>query len=199
MAIVRGNLAPSGAVIKHAAASPGLLQHRGRAVVFDSISDLQKRIDDPELDVNPEDILVLKNAGPVGGPGMPEVGNLPIPRKLLKQGVRDMVRISDARMSGTAFGTIVLHVAPEAAVGGPLSVVRSGDEIELDVPGRRLELRVEQDEMDRRRAEWRKPQPEYRRGYGKLFLDHVMQAPQGMDFDFLLGRDPVETIAQPKF
>ena len=199
LAILRGNLAPAGAVIKHAAASPDLLQHRGRAVVFHSISDLQERIDDPALDVSPEDILVLQNAGPIGGPGMPEVGNLPIPRKLLKQGVRDMVRISDARMSGTAFGTIVLHVAPEAAVGGPLSVVRTGDEIELDVPGRRLELRVEREEMGRRRAEWRQPPPEYRRGYGKLFLDHVMQAPEGMDFDFLLGRDPVETQAQPKF
>jgi len=199
LAILRGNLAPAGAVIKHAAASPDLLQHRGRAVVFHSISDLQERVDDPALDVSPEDILVLQNAGPIGGPGMPEVGNLPIPRKLLKQGVRDMVRISDARMSGTAFGTIVLHVAPEAAVGGPLAVVRSGDEIELDVPGRRLELRVEEEEMGRRRSEWRQPPPEYRRGYGKLFLDHVMQAPEGMDFDFLLGRDPVETQAQPKF
>jgi len=199
LAILRGNLAPSGAVIKHAAASPDLSQHRGRAVVFRSISDLQERIDDPALDVSPEDILVLQNAGPIGGPGMPEVGNLPIPKKLLKEGVRDMVRISDARMSGTAFGTIVLHVAPEAAVGGPLSAVRTGDEIELDVPGRRLELRVEREELDRRQAEWRQPPPEYRRGYGKLFLDHVMQAPEGMDFDFLLGRDPVETKAQPKF
>ena len=199
LAILRGNLAPAGAVIKHAAASPDLLQHRGRAVVFQSIADLQKRIDDPALDVHPEDILVLQNAGPIGGPGMPEVGNLPIPKKLLKQGVRDMVRISDARMSGTAFGTIVLHIAPEAAVGGPLSVVRSGDEIELDVPGRRLELRVEEEEIGRRHAEWRQPPPQYRRGYGKLFLDHVMQAPDGMDFDFLLGRDPVETQAQPKF
>ena len=199
LAILRGNLAPSGAVIKHAAASPDLSQHRGRAVVFRSISDLQERIDDPALDVSPEDILVLQNAGPIGGPGMPEVGNLPIPKKLLKEGVRDMVRISDARMSGTAFGTIVLHVAPEAAVGGPLSAVRTGDEIELDVPGRRLELCVEREELDRRQAEWRQPPPEYRRGYGKLFLDHVMQAPEGMDFDFLLGRDPVETKAQPKF
>jgi len=199
LAVLRGNLAPSGAVIKHAAASPGLLQHRGRAVVFRSISDLQARIDDPALDVNPEDVLILQNAGPVGGPGMPEVGNLPIPRKLLKQGVRDMVRISDARMSGTAFGTIVLHVAPESAVGGPLSLARTGDVVELDVPGRRLELRVDQEELNRRRAEWQRPQPAYRRGYGRLFLDHVLQAPEGMDFDFLLGRDPVETVAQPKF
>ncbi len=199
LAILRGNLAPSGAVIKHAAASPALLQHRGRAVVFRNFADLQERIDDPALDVNPDDVLVLQNAGPVGGPGMPEVGNLPIPKKLLKLGVRDMVRISDARMSGTAFGTIVLHVAPEAAVGGPLSLVRTGDEIELDVAGRRLQLRVEQEELERRRADWRPPQPEYRRGYGKLFLDHVLQAPQGMDFEFLQGRDPVQTMAQPKF
>ena len=199
LAVLRGNLAPSGAVIKHAAASPALLQHTGRAVVFRNFADLQERIDDPALDIKPEDVLVLQNAGPVGGPGMPEVGNLPIPKKLLKQGVRDMVRISDARMSGTAFGTIVLHVAPEAAVGGPLSLVRTGDEIELDVAGRRLQLRVEQEELDRRRADWRPPQAVYRRGYGKLFLDHVLQAPQGMDFDFLLGRDPVQTMAQPKF
>ena len=199
LAILWGNLAPSGAVIKHAAASPALLQHRGRAVVFRNFADLQERIDDPSLDVHPEDVLVLQNAGPVGGPGMPEVGNLPIPKKLLKLGVRDMVRISDARMSGTAFGTIVLHVAPEAAVGGPLSLVRTGDEIELDVAGRRLQLRVEQEELERRRADWRPPQPEYRRGYGKLFLDHVLQAPQGMDFEFLQGRDPVQTMAQPKF
>ena len=199
LAILWGNLAPSGAVIKHAAASPALLQHRGRAVVFRNFADLHERIDDPSLDVHPEDVLVLQNAGPVGGPGMPEVGNLPIPKKLLKLGVRDMVRISDARMSGTAFGTIVLHVAPEAAVGGPLSLVRTGDEIELDVAGRRLQLRVEQEELERRRADWRPPQPEYRRGYGKLFLDHVLQAPQGMDFEFLQGRDPVQTMAQPKF
>jgi dihydroxy-acid dehydratase len=199
LAILRGNLAPLGAVIKHAAASPELLQHRGRAVVFRNIADLQERIDDPSLDVNPDDVLVLQNAGPIGGPGMPEVGNLPIPKKLLKQGVRDMVRISDARMSGTAFGTIVLHVAPEAAVGGPLSLVRTGDEIELDASGRRLQLCVEQEELERRRADWRPPQPAYQRGYGRLFLEHVLQAPQGMDFDFLQGRDPVQTMAQPKF
>ena len=199
LAILRGNLAPLGAVIKHAAASPELLQHRGRAVVFRNIADLQERIDDPCLDVNPDDVLVLQNAGPIGGPGMPEVGNLPIPKKLLKQGVRDMVRISDARMSGTAFGTIVLHVAPEAAVGGPLSLVRTGDEIELDASGRRLQLCVEQEELERRRADWRPPEPAYQRGYGRLFLEHVLQAPQGMDFDFLQGRDPVQTMAQPKF
>lgn len=199
LAILQGNLAPSGAVIKHAAASPHLLRHRGRAVVFSSIVDLQERIDDPDLDVSPEDVLVLQNAGPVGGPGMPEVGNLPIPRKLLKRGVRDMVRISDARMSGTAFGTIVLHVAPEAAVGGPLALVRTGDEIELDVPGRRLHLCVGPEELARREGERIPAEPAYLRGYGRLFLDHVLQAPEGMDFDFLRGRDPVETITQPKF
>ncbi|MCY4093468.1 MAG: dihydroxy-acid dehydratase [Caldilineaceae bacterium] len=199
LAILRGNLAPSGAVIKHAAASSELMHHRGRALVFSDIADLQARIDDPSLDVEPGDVMVLQNAGPVGGPGMPEVGNLPIPRKLLRRGVRDMVRISDARMSGTAFGTIVLHVAPEAAVGGPLALVRSGDEIELDVPGRGLNLIVSEEELSRRRAAWRPPEPGYKRGYGKLFLDHVLQAPQGLDFDFLLGRDPVETMAQPKF
>ena len=199
LAILRGNLAPSGAVIKHAAASPALMRHRGRARVFSSIADLQANIDDPALDVEPGDVLVLQNAGPVGGPGMPEVGNLPIPRKLLQQGVRDMVRISDARMSGTAFGTIVLHIAPEAAVGGPLALARTGDEIELDVPGRRLHLCVPEEELNRRRAAWRPPEPDYRRGYGKLFLDHVLQAPQGLDFDFLQGRDPVQTMAQPKY
>ena len=199
LAILRGNLAPSGAVIKHSAASPTLMRHRGRARVFSSIADLQANIDDPALDVEPGDVLVLQNAGPVGGPGMPEVGNLPIPRKLLQQGVRDMVRISDARMSGTAFGTIVLHIAPEAAVGGPLALARTGDEIELDVPGRRLHLCVPEEELNRRRAAWRPPEPDYRRGYGKLFLDHVLQAPQGLDFDFLLGRDPVQTMAQPKY
>lgn len=199
LAVLRGNLAPDGAVIKHAAASPELLLHRGRALVFRSVAELQARIDDESLDVRPEDVLVLQNAGPIGGPGMPEVGNLPIPRKLLRQGVRDMVRISDARMSGTAFGTIVLHVAPEAAVGGPLSLVRTGDEIELDVPARRLHLHVSPQELERRKGLWRAPDSEYRRGYGKLFLDHVLQAPQGLDFDFLRGRDPVRTAAQPKF
>src|SRR5262249_21054698 len=150
MAVLRGNLAPHGAVIKHAAASPALLTHTGRAVVFDSLEDLAKRGDDPALDVNVDDILVLRNAGPQGAPGMPEAGYFPIPMKLARAGVKDMVRISDARMSGTAFGTIVLHVAPEAAVGGPLAVVRTGDRIALDVPMRRLELLVDAEELDRR-------------------------------------------------
>ncbi len=189
LAIVRGSLAPEGAVIKHAAASPELLTHRGRAVVFKSPDDLNRRIDDPELDVAADDVLVMQDAGPVGAPGMPEIGNLPIPQKLLAQGVRDMVRISDARMSGTSFGTVVLHVAPESAVGGPLAAVRDGDLIELDVPNRRLELLVPAEEIARRlREEWQCPPPAYRRGYGKLFLDHVLQAPDGCDFDFLRGQ-----------
>lgn len=199
LSIVRGNLAPDGAVIKHSAATPRLLQHRGRAVVFTSIPDLQARYGDPDLDVTPDDVLVLQNAGPIGGPGMPEVGNLPIPTKLLKQGVRDMLRISDARMSGTAYGTIVLHVAPEAAIGGPLALVRDGDEIELDLANRRLHLHVSDDELARRRAEWQPPAPHYSRGYGKLFLDSILQAPEGMDFGFLLGADPAVAEHQPKF
>jgi dihydroxy-acid dehydratase len=184
---VRGNLAPSGAVIKQSAASPHLLQHRGRAVVFSSLEDLAARVDDPDLDIGPGDVMVLQNAGPIGGPGMPEAGYLPIPKKLLATGVRDMVRISDARMSGTAFGTVVLHVAPEAAVGGPLGLVQTGDEIELDVSKRRLELLVPEHELNARRMQWQPPTPAYTRGYGKLFLDHVLQAHRGCDFDFLLS------------
>ncbi len=184
-AILRGNLAPNGAVIKQSAASPHLLRHRGRAVVFSSLADLSARIDDPDLDVEPDDILVLQNAGPVGGPGMPEAGYLPLPKKLLARGVRDMVRISDARMSGTAFGTVVLHVAPEAAVGGPLALVHTGDYIQLDVPNRRLDLLVSDEELAERRRAWRPPEPAYRRGYGRLYLEHVLQADRGCDFDFL--------------
>jgi dihydroxy-acid dehydratase len=184
---VLGNLAPSGAVIKQSAASPHLLQHRGRAVVFSSLEDLAARVDDPDLDIGPGDVMVLQNAGPIGGPGMPEAGYLPIPKKLLATGVRDMVRISDARMSGTAFGTVVLHVAPEAAVGGPLGLVQTGDEIELDVSKRRLELLVPEHELNARRMRWQPPTPAYTRGYGKLFLDHVLQAHRGCDFDFLLS------------
>jgi dihydroxy-acid dehydratase len=199
LTILRGNLAPDGAVIKHAAATPALLQHRGRAVVFKGIDDLKVRINSPDLDVTAADILVLQNAGPVGGPGMPEVGNLPIPEKLLKQGIRDMVRISDARMSGTAYGTIVLHVAPESAIGGPLGLVEDGDEIELDLKNRRLTLHVDETELARRRATWQAPTPAYQRGYGQLYLDHVLQAPAGADFDFLRGNDPVGVTAAPKF
>lgn len=200
-AVLKGNLAPDGAVIKHAAASPSLLSHRGRAVVFTDLDDLRARIDDPELDVDESCVLVLQNVGPVGGPGMPEVGNFPVPRKLLVQGVRDMVRISDARMSGTAYGTIVLHVAPESAVGGPLAFVRDGDEIELDVPGRGLHLHVPDAELERRRADWQGvvEHAGYERGYGRLFLDHVQQAPLGCDFDFLRGRTPVTADPQAKF
>jgi dihydroxy-acid dehydratase len=199
LAILRGNLAPDGAVIKHAAATPALLRHRGKAVVFHNFEDVRARIDDPDLPVTPESVLVLQNSGPIGGPGMPEIGILPIPQKLLKQGVRDMVRISDARMSGTAYGTIVLHVAPESAIGGPLALVQDGDEIELDVAQRRLHLHVNEEELARRRAAWRPPAAAYTRGYGHLYLQHVTQAPNGVDFDFLRGRDPVQVTAQPKF
>jgi dihydroxy-acid dehydratase len=199
LTVLRGNLAPDGAILKHLAASPSLLQHRGRAVVFRHMDDLRARIDDPDLDVTPEDMLVLQNVGPVGGPGMPEVGNFPIPGKLLRQGLRDMVRISDARMSGTAFGTIVLHVAPESAVGGPLALVRDGDEIELDTAQHRLQLHVDERELARRRTEWVRPSPAYMRGYGRLYLDHVTQAPAGCDFDFLIGATPVKAEEQPKF
>ncbi|MBI3329739.1 MAG: dihydroxy-acid dehydratase [Nitrospinae bacterium] len=186
LAILQGNLAPAGAVIKQSAAGGSLLQHRGRAVVFTSLADLAARVDAEDLDITPDDVMVLQNAGPVGAPGMPEAGYLPIPKKLLAKGVRDMVRISDARMSGTAFGTVVLHIAPEAAVGGPLGLVQTGDLIELDVPNRRLELLVPDEELTARRLQWRPLPPAYTRGYGKLFLEHVLQADQGCDFDFLL-------------
>jgi dihydroxy-acid dehydratase len=193
MAVLRGNLAPRGAVIKHSAASPHLLQHTGRAVVFDSLEDLARRVDDPALDVSAEDILVLRNAGPKGAPGMPEAGYLPIPKKLGSRGVKDMVRLSDARMSGTAFGTIVLHVTPEAAAGGPLALVRSGDMIRLDVPARRIELLVDDDELQRRRAELATaPARELpRRGYARLFSQTILQADEGCDFDFLAGAPQV--------
>ncbi len=187
-AILYGSLAPDGAVIKQTAASARLLQHRGRALVFSSFDQLKARIDDPALEVDENTVLVLQNAGPRGGPGMPEWGHLPIPAKLLKMGIDDMVRISDARMSGTSFGTDVLHVAPEAAVGGPLALVETGDEISLDVEGRRLDLCLPEDELNRRRAAWRPAPPHYTRGYGKLFLEHVTQANLGCDFDFLIGR-----------
>jgi dihydroxy-acid dehydratase len=184
LAILRGNLAPGGAVIKSKAASPSLMKHRGRAVVFSGTEDMQERVNDPDLDVEIGDILVLKNAGPVGAPGMPEAGLLPIPGKLLKQGVRDMVRISDCRMSGTASGTIVLHVSPEAAVGGPLALVRDGDEIDLDVEARRLELLVSEEELAERRLDWRQP-AKAERGYVRLYQEHVLQADEGCDLDFL--------------
>ena len=189
IAVLRGNLAPRGAIIKPAAASPELLTHRGPAVVFESVEDLHARIDDPDLVVTKDSVLVLRGCGPRGYPGMPEVGNMPLPRKLLEQGVRDMVRISDARMSGTAYGTVVLHVAPEAAAGGPLGLVRTGDMIELDVENRRLHLEVSDEELASRTPDagsvhsYASP----RRGYEKLYVDHVMQADTGADLDFLVG------------
>ena len=189
--ILFGNLCPDGAVLKQSAASPHLLTHRGRAVVFEDHDDLHRRFDDPSLPVDETSVLVLKHVGPKGAPGMPEWGAAPIPSRLLKKGVKDMVRISDARMSGTSYGTVVLHVAPESAVGGPLALVRDGDEIELDVPGRRLNLLVSDEELTRRRAAWTPRPPKFERGYGRLFLDHVLQANEGCDFDFLRGRTAV--------
>lgn len=186
LAVLRGNLAPNGAVIKPAAAEPHLRRHTGRAVVFESYAELMARIDDPALDVDADSVLVLKNAGPLGGPGMPEWGQLPIPKKLLAQGVRDMVRISDARMSGTSFGACVLHVAPESFIGGPLALVREGDRIELDIAARRLQLLVDDAELARRRAAWTAPPPRYQRGFGALFAQQVSQADQGCDFEVLV-------------
>ena len=187
MAILRGNLCPRGAVIKQAAASPKLMQHEGRAVVFESVEDMTTRIDDPALDVTEDDVIVMRNAGPIGAPGMPEAGYIPIPKKLAQKGVKDMVRLSDARMSGTAFGTIVLHIAPESAVGGPLALVKTGDRIRLDVANRSLELLVSDAELEKRRKDWTPPPvPEVaQRGYAKLYRDHVQQADEGCDFDFL--------------
>jgi L-arabonate dehydrase len=189
MAVLRGNLAPSGAVIKPSAASPELLTHRGPAVVFETVEEYHARIDDPDLDVTPDSVLVLKYVGPRGYPGMPEVGNMGLPAKLLKAGVTDMVRISDGRMSGTAFGTVVLHVAPESAVGGPLALVQNGDIIELDVPNRRLNLDVPPEELEKRRVAWQSPiAPHTERGYSRLYVEHVQQADKGVDLDFLVGK-----------
>ena len=187
IAVLRGNLAPDGAVIKPSAATPALMKHRGRAVVFADSADMHAKVEDESLDVRPDDILVLKNCGPRGYPGMAEVGNMPIPAKLVKQGVTDMVRISDARMSGTAYGTVVLHASPEAAAGGNLALVESGDMIELDVERRRLHLEVDDAELARRRARWVPPQAPMSRGYVKLYFDHVQQANRGADLDFLVG------------
>ena len=184
--VLRGNLAPDGAVLKPSAATPALMQHRGRAVVFEDIDDYKARVDDPDLDIDETCVMVLKHCGPKGYPGFSEVGNMALPAKILKKGVTDMVRISDARMSGTAYGTVVLHTAPEAAVGGPLALVQNGDMIELDVAGRRLHLAVSDEELARRRAAWTPPeQPD--RGYARLFHAHVLQADRGCDFDFLVG------------
>jgi dihydroxy-acid dehydratase len=192
LAVLRGNLAPDGAVIKPTAADPKLLRHTGKAVVFEDYNDMAARIDAEDLEVDATSVLVLRNAGPLGGPGMPEWGMLPIPKKLLKQGVRDMLRLSDARMSGTSYGACVLHVAPESFVGGPLALVKTGDLIELDVPGRRLELKVTEDELARRRAAWTAPKPKFQRGYGALFSQHITQANEGCDFRFLEGTAPTE-------
>ncbi len=185
LAVLRGNLAPDGAVIKPTAAEPHLLQHTGRAVVFKDYNDMAARIDSDQLDIDESCVIVLQNAGPLGAPGMPEWGQLPIPKKLLTQGVRDMVRISDSRMSGTSYGACVLHVAPESFIGGPLAFVRDGDLIELDVPARKLELKVSDAELAKRRAAWERPPPHYSRGFGALYERHVTQAPEGCDFDFL--------------
>jgi len=187
IAVVKGNLAENGAVIKPSAATPGLMQHRGRAVVFETIEDYHARIDSPELDIDETCVMVLKNVGPAGYPGMPEVGNMALPKKLLDKGVTDMVRISDGRMSGTAYGTVVLHVSPEAAIGGNLALVENGDMIELDVAGRRLHLDVSEEELDRRRMKWEMPVPVADRGYVGLYVKHVQQAHLGADFDFLAG------------
>jgi dihydroxy-acid dehydratase len=185
LVVLRGNLAPDGAVIKPLAAEARLLKHTGPAVVFTDYSDLRARIDSDDLDVDANSVLVMQNAGPLGAPGMPEWGQLPIPKKLLKKGVRDMVRISDARMSGTSYGTCVLHVSPEAHIGGPLALVRNGDLIELDADNRKLELKVSAEELEKRRAAWKPRPPHYTRGYGAVFLEHVTQADKGCDFDFL--------------
>ena len=187
IAVLRGNLAPAGAVIKPSAATPALMQHCGRAVVFHSLEDFHARIDDPTLDVDEDCVLVMQNVGPVGFPGMPEVGNMSLPQKLLERGVRDMVRLSDGRMSGTAYGAVVLHIAPEAAVGGPLALVQDGDMIELNVPERRLHLHVSDDELAMRRAAWQKPPPSAERGYTRIFLENVQGADRGVDFDVLVG------------
>ena len=189
-AILYGNLAPNGAVIKPTAAEPRLLRHIGPAVVFKDYADMLCRIDDDDLAVDQNSVLVLQNAGPQGGPGMPEWGMLPIPKKLLAQGVRDMVRISDARMSGTAYGACVLHISPESFVGGPLALVREGDLIELDVARRKLELRVSDEDLSKRGAQWQPSPPRYERGFGALYVRHVTQADRGCDFDFLQAGAP---------
>jgi dihydroxy-acid dehydratase len=188
LAVLRGNLAPDGCVIKPAAVSPHLLVHEGRALVFDSYPEMKAAIDDETLDVTADDVLVLRNAGPRGGPGMPEWGMLPIPTKLVKQGVRDMMRISDARMSGTSYGACVLHVAPESHVGGPLALLRTGDIVRVDVPNRTIDMLVDEAELARRRAAWVAPPPAYERGYGWLAAHHIQQANDGCDFDFLETR-----------
>jgi len=191
LVVLTGNLCPSGAVMKISAADPRLLNHEGRAVVFEDIHDLANRVDDPDLEIDADSVMVLRNAGPVGAPGMPEWGHLPIPAKLLKQGVTDLLRISDARMSGTSYGAVVLHVAPESAVGGPLALIQTGDRIKLDVSERTLDMLVDDAELERRRADWSPPARKDERGYRRLYEDHVLQANHGCDLDFLRGRSQV--------
>ena len=191
LVVLRGNLCPDGAVLKTSAADPALLQHEGRAIVFENIHDLAERVDDPTLDCDASSVMVLRNAGPVGGPGMPEWGHLPIPAKLLKQGVTDLVRISDARMSGTSYGAVILHIAPESAVGGPLALVEDGDLIRLDVTGRQLDVVVDEAELAERRSRWTPPAPSDDRGYRHLHVSSVLQANEGCDLDFLRGRTNV--------
>jgi dihydroxy-acid dehydratase len=186
--VLRGNLAPDGAIIKPSAATAKLLKHKGRAVVFENIEDFHKRIDDPKLDIDERCVMVLKNCGPKGYPGMAEVGNMPLPPKLLKKGITDMVRVSDARMSGTAYGTVVLHISPEAAAGGALALVENGDMVELDVAKGRLQLLVSDEELEERKAKWKQPKAQLERGYWKLYFDHVLQAHEGADLDFLVGK-----------
>ena len=190
-AVLTGNLAPRGCVMKPAAADPRFLRHRGKAIVFENYDQMAREVDRDDLDVTAEHVLVLKNGGPKGGPGMPEWGQLPIPKKLLKSGVRDMLRISDARMSGTSYGACILHVAPESYVGGPLAFVQTGDEIEVDVAARRIHLHVSDEELSRRQAAWKSPAPHYPRGYGAMFSQHIGQADEGCDFDFLEGQAPI--------
>ena len=185
--VVKGNLAENGAVIKPSAATPALMKHRGRAVVFESIEDYHARIDDPDLDIDETCVMVLKYVGPVGYPGMAEVGNMALPKKILQKGITDMVRISDGRMSGTAYGTAVLHVSPESAIGGTLALVQNGDMIELDVSQRKLHLDVSDEELEKRRADWVAPKSSFCRGYVNLYVNHVMGADKGADFDFLQG------------
>jgi dihydroxy-acid dehydratase len=188
IAVLKGNLAPNGAVLKPSAATPQLMKHRGRAVVFENIEDYHERVDNPDLDIDETCVMVLKNCGPKGYPGFAEVGNMALPQRILQKGITDMVRISDARMSGTAYGTVVLHTAPEAAMGGPLALVRNGDMIELDVEARRLHLDVSEAELDKRRKAWAAPPPHDVRGYVKLYCETVNQADQGVDLEFLVGK-----------
>ena len=195
LAVLRGNLCPDGAIIKPAACNPKYYVHEGPALVFDSYPEMKAAVDDENLDITPDHVMVLRNAGPLGGPGMPEWGMLPIPKALLKQGHRDMLRISDARMSGTSYGACVLHVAPESYVGGPLALLKTGDTVRLDLPNRRLDMLVDEAELEKRRAAWKQPKPRFERGWGWMFSRHVTQADQGCDFDFLqsdFGRTPGE-------